>query len=150
MAATLAPVMGFNGKLYYNTGTYAAPTWSIINNVGDIKVTDEADESEMGLRSGAGFSYFFAGLRKLSWEWDSIYDLADTAIAALKTNYAARTPTEFLFADQAVATSGATGIRATCQIFKFPRVEELNKPMIYQIAVKPTYSANAPSVFTTT
>ena len=149
MAATTAPVMGFNGKAYYNTGTYGSPTWTLINNIGDLKVTNEAAEAEVDIRAGGGYTYFFAGQIKLGYEWSSIYDLSDSAIAALRTAYYARTPTEFAFMDQAVATTGATGLRQTCQIFKFARVEELNKPMMYEISVKPTYSANAPSTLTT-
>lgn len=149
MAATTAPVMGFNGKAYYNTGSYGTPTWTLINNIGDLKVTNEATESEVDIRSGGGFTYFFAGQIKLGYEWNSIYDLSDTAIAALRTAYYARTPTEFAFMDQAIATTGATGLRQTCQVFKFARTEELNKPMMYEISIKPTYSANAPSTLTT-
>jgi hypothetical protein len=85
---------------------------------------------------------------KLGYEFNSIYDLSDSVIAALRTNYYARTPTEFLFMDQAYNTTGATGLRIMCQLFKFARVEELNKPFMYEIAVKPTYSANAPATYT--
>ena len=148
MTATTAPVMGLNGKAYYNAGTYASPTWTLVANIGDIKATNEASESELDLRSGAGFTYYFAGMIKLGYEFNSIYDLSDSVIAALRTAYYARTPTEFLFLDQVIANTGATGLRVACQIFKFARTEELNKPMMYEIAVKPTYSANAPATYT--
>ena len=148
MAATTAPVMGFNGKAYYNAGSYGSPTWTLIGNMGDLKVTNEAAEADVDIRSGAGFTYYFAGMIKLGYEFNSIYDLSDSVIAALRTNYYARTPTEFLFMDQAYNTTGATGLRVMCQLFKFARVEELNKPFMYEIAVKPTYSANAPATYT--
>jgi hypothetical protein len=150
MAATTAPVMGFNGKAYYNAGSYATPTWTAIQNMGEIKTTDEANETELDLRTGSGVTFYFAGQRKISFEWQSMYDPADAAITALKGFWAARTPTEFAFMDQAIATSGATGIRAMCAITKFARQEDLNKPMMWEITVKPTYSANAPGYYTTT
>lgn len=148
MTATTAPVMGFNGKAYYNANTYASPTWTLIANIGDIKVTNEANEAQVDIRSGAGFSYFFAGMIKLGYEFTSIFDLSDTAIAALRTAYYARSSVEFLFMDQAYNATGATGLRIACQVFKFARNEDLNKPMTYEIAVKPTYSANAPATYT--
>lgn len=148
MAAPSAPIVGFNGKMYYNTGTYGSPTWTIISNVGDIKMTDEADEGEIPIRAGAGYMLYVAGLRKVGWEWSSLYNPADTAISALITAYDARTPTEFLFLDQASGTTGSYGMRVTCMIFKAPRQEELSKAMMYDFAIKPTYAANAPARYT--
>ena len=143
MAAPTAPIIGFNGKMYYNTGTYGTPTWTIISNVGDLKMTDEADEGEIKLRSGGGFYLYVAGLRKLGWEWTSMYDPADTAITALIAAYDARTAKEFLILDQASGTTGSAGFRATCTITKAPRQEELNSAMTYEFAIKPTYTSNA-------
>lgn len=148
MAAPTAPILGFNGKLYYNTASYVSPTWALISNVGDVKATLDADESDIGLRGMGGFWVTVAGLIKCSWEWSSIWDPADTVLLALQTKFYARTPTEFLILDQASGTAGSFGIRAACQIFKFPRQEELSKAMMIDIAIKPTYSANAPAVYT--
>lgn len=148
MAAPTAPIVGFNGKLYYNSGTYASPTWVLIPNVGDIKMTDDAEVSDIGVRSMGGFSVAVAGLRKVSWETSSVYDPADTVQSALYTKYGARTPTEFLVLDQASGTAGSYGMRATCMITKFPRQEELSKAMMYEWGFTPTYAANAPAAYT--
>lgn len=148
MAAPSAPIVGFNGKLYYNSGNYASPTWAEISNVGDIKMTDAAEMNKIGLRSMGGYSVSVAGLREVSWETESIYDPADTVQAALYAAYAARTPTEFLVLDQATGTTGSYGKRACCMITKFPRQEELSKAMMYEWGFTPTYSAHAPSDYT--
>lgn len=148
MAPPAAPIIGFQGKLYYNSASYASPTWVLIDNVGDIKMTDDAEESEIGVRSMGGFAVYVAGLRKVGWEWSMVYDPADTKQTALRTNYAARTPTEFLILDQANGTSGSQGIRLTCMITKFPRQEELSKAMMVDVAIKPTFAANAPAAYT--
>lgn len=147
-AAPTAPVLGFTGKLYYNAGTYGSPTWTVINNVGDVKSTLDADESDIGLRSQSGFWVTAAGLIKCSWEWSSIWDPSDTALIALQTNFYARTPTEFLILDEAYTITGAFGIRAMCQVFKFPRQEELSKAMMIDVSIKPTYSGHAPATYT--
>lgn len=148
MAAPSAPVMGFNGKAYYNTGTYGSPTWTLMSNVGDIEVTDEMTESEIPLRAGGGFMFFAAGLRKLGFSWKMLYNPADTVQTALRSAYAARTATEFLFLDQLVATAGSEGMRASMAITKFARGEPLDGAMMVDVAVKPAYSANVPALFT--
>ena len=148
MAAPTAPIVGLNGKLYYNSGTFATPVWALISNVGDIKVTDELKESEIGIRGMGGFEVFVGGLRKLGYEWSSVYDPADTVQSALKTNYAARTPTEFLILDGLQSVTGSSGIRALFLVTKFSRQEELNNAMMVDMAIKPTYSVNAPLAYT--
>lgn len=148
MAAPSAPIIGFNGKLYYNAGTYGSPTWTEITNVGDVTMTDEAEQSAIGIRSMGGFKIAVAGLRNVGWEWSSVYDPADTAQTALRTKYAARTPTEFLILDQSNGTAGSQGIRVTCMITKFPRQEKLSEAMMVDVGIVPTYAANAPAAYT--
>lgn len=148
MAAPTAPIMGFNGKLYYNSASYASPTWVLIDNVGDVKMTDEMTETEIGLRVMSGFSITVNGMRKLGWEWSMLYDPADTEQTALRSAYAARTATEFLILDQANGTAGSAGIRVLCLVTKFPRQEEIDKAMMVDVAIKPTYSANVPAAYT--
>ena len=139
--------MGFNGKAYYNTGTYGSPTWVLISNVGDIKVTDEMTETEIGLRVMGGFAITVNGLRKIGFEFDMLYDPADSVQSAFRTKYAARTATEFLFLDQIQATTDSAGFRGTCLITKFARQEELDKAMMVNVSIKPTYAAQAPELY---
>jgi len=148
MAAPTAPILGFNGKLYFNTGTYGSPTWNEIVNVGDITMTDEAGQADIGIRSMNGFQIAVAGLRKIGWEWVMVYDPADTDQTALRTAYAARTATEFLILDQANATVGSQGMRVTCMITKFARQEKLGEAMMVDVGIVPTYAANAPAAYT--
>lgn len=146
MAAPSAPIMGFNGKAYYNSGTYGSPTWVLISNVGDISVTDEMTETAIQLRSQSGMEVTVAGLRKVAFEWDSVYDPADTAQTALRSAYAARTKTDFLFLDQANGTTGSAGLRVQALVTKFPRQEKINEAMMVNVAIKPTYDNTNASV----
>lgn len=148
MAAPSAPVMGFNGKAYYNTGTYGSPTWSLISNMGDVEVTDEMTEVELPLRAGAGFMFYAAGMRKLGFAWKMMHNPGDTAYTALQTAYAARTAQDFLFLDQAQGTAGSAGTRALTNLTKFARQEPLDGVMMTDVVAKPSYSANVPSLYT--
>lgn len=148
-AAPTAPVVGFTGKLYYNTGTYGSPTWTIIANVGDIKVSDERKETDLDVRLMAGFTVTVAGCRKASFEFSMVYDPADTAQTALKGFYAASppTPTEFLILDAASTNTGSSGLRSMMVISKFARQEEISNAMMVDVKISPTYSANAPVAY---
>jgi len=148
MAAPSAPILGFNGKMYYNSGTYGSPTWVEVTNVGDVTMTDESEQADIGIRSMGGFKIAVAGLRKVGWEWQSVYDPGDAVQTAFRTKYAARTPTEFLLLDQANGTAGSQGIRATCMITKFARQEKLSEAMMVDVGIVPTYASNAPAAYT--
>lgn len=148
MAAPTAPILGFNGKLYRNTGTYGTPTWNEIPNVGDVEMTLEASEADISVRAGGGFEQVVAGLIKFEASWKSVYDPADEDQTALRTAFFARTPIEFAIMDQAVGTAGSQGIRATCMVMKMTRIEALGEAMMVDVSIRPTYATNAPSAFT--
>lgn len=148
MAAPTAPILGFNGKLYYNTGSYASPTWVLVNNVGDLTLPLEAGEAAVTTRGGGGFEQVVAGLIKFGLEFKMVYDPADTAQTAFRTAFFARSSIEFAAMDQAIATAGSQGMRVTCAITKFSRDENLGEAMMVQVAAKATYAANAPAWYT--
>ena len=149
MAATDGKVMSFDGKAYYNTGTYGTPTWVLIPNMGEIKANDEMDWVEVLLRANGGFKAGVPGFQSVGFSWKMLFNLADTAQTALRTAYRARTNKEFLFLDQAVATAGATGVRGTYYITKFPRDEEDGKPMMIEVEIKPAADAAQPPEYHT-
>lgn len=148
MAAPTAPVLGFQGKFYYNAGTYASPTWTLIDNVGDIEVTNAAEKVDIPVRRNGGFKAQVPGLTDYMLAWKMVYDPADTKQAALRTAYYAKTPIELLVLDQAVATAGSYGVRSTMSVFKFARTEPLSGPMMVEVEAAPTYAANPPAEFT--
>lgn len=148
MPATVAPVFSFDGKLYRNSGSFGAPTWVLVDNVGDIDVTLAPDKTELPLRRLGGWKGYVPGLFDYLLGFKMLYDLGDANQTAMRTAFFARAAIEFLILDQAVATAGAYGIRATMAIFKFPRQEPLNGAMMVDVELAPTYSANAPAEFT--
>lgn len=149
MAAPTYPVMSFNGKAYYNAGSYASPTWTLVNNIGEIGVVDAMDWNDVPLRSNGGFKAGIPGLRDIGFTWKMIYNPADTGQSAMRTAYRARSGMEFLFLDQAVATAGSAGVRATYAFTKFARMEEDGKPMMVDVEIKPyAAAAQAPEDYT--
>ena len=139
--------VGLDMYLYYNTGTYGSPTWTLIENVQDLTGPDSFAEANVSRRK-VKFEQLEPTLRKVSFEWGMIYDPSDTAFAALKANYAAKTLTEFAFADGPIATNGTIYLRIECKIFTFDRDESLEGANAYKVVAKPCYSSNVPSVVT--
>lgn len=148
MAAPTAPVQSTAGKLYYNSGSYASPTWTLIDNVGEIKRTDEKNETTLNLRISGGNEISIPTTRKGGLEFVMVYDPADTKQAAIKSAYDGDTSIEILDLDGPVATSGSAGRRITMAVSKFNKMSD--QPGIYmvEVAMKPTYSTNAPANYT--
>lgn len=149
MAAPTAPVMCFNGKMYYNSGSYGSPTWVLISNVGDIEVSDSMSKVQLPLRAGAGFMFNEPGLRDLSFAFKQMWDPADTTQDAIQTAYAARSVLDVILLDQAQGTAGSSGPRAVTKVFKCQREESpLDGVMMLAVEIAPAYSSNVPSVYT--
>lgn len=140
MTAVAAPVFGFKGKAYYNSATHASPTWVLVANVGDIKVTDERNEKDIDLRSQNGFAITAIGTRKYSFEFSMLYDPADAVQTALRAIWWAGTANEWQLLDDVQTNTSASGVLAYCVIAKFARQEAVNDAFMVDVAIKPTYA----------
>ena len=104
---------GTDGQLYRNTNTWASPSWSVLA-VRDLKFTDKPagtfDSSDRSIDVNTKVP------TRSEWEveFEFYHDASDTGLVALIT--AATTGRasgiELLVTDNAVATSGAKGLRA--------------------------------------
>jgi hypothetical protein len=139
--------VGLDMDLYYNSGSNASPVWVPVSDCRDLTGPDSFAEADVSRRA-AGFKQTEPTLRDASFEWEMVYDPADSAFAALKTRYAAKTLTELALADGPIATSGTIYFRIECKLFKFERNESLEGANLYSVSAKPCYSQNAPSIVT--
>lgn len=139
----MAHVLSENAKLYYNTGTYAAPVWSLINNVKDLTLSLEKDEVDVTTRGSGGFKEYVDGLIDASIEWGMLWDTADTAFTAMQTAFFAKTAVELLIVDGVYSTTGAQGLRATCMVKSFSRGENLGEALTVDLSARPVKNANA-------
>ena len=143
----MAEQIGLDMLLYRNTGTNGSPTWVLIENVGDLTGPDSMDKIELPRRKTA-IKQYEPGQRDISFEWDMIKDETDTQFTALRTAYAAKTLTEFAFANGPIATAGTKYFRVECKIFEFARTEPINGANAYHVVVAPCWSANVPDYVT--
>lgn len=151
MAAPTAPVMNYQCKAYRNTGTYGSPTWVLFDNMGSVKINDERGEVEIPLRSEGMFEGFVAGRRKLSIEWDMLYDPADASQNVFRAAYDTESQAgiDIAFMDAAIATPGSSGLRGTWVFTKCTEVvDDLGKPMMTSCKIAPRAGAtNKPERF---
>ena len=140
--------LGMEAKLYYNTGTYAAPTWVELTNVKDVTLNLESGEADVTTRANSGWRATAATLKEGSIEFEMVWDTADTGFTAIQQAFFNNTTLEFAVLDDDVATSGTQGLRATMSITNFSRNEPLEEAVTVNVTAKPTYAANAPEWMT--
>jgi hypothetical protein len=145
----MAHVLSENAKLYYNTGTYAVPVWTLISNVKDVTLSLEKDEVDVTTRASGGFKEYADGLIDASVNFSMLWDTADTAFTALQTAFFAKTSVEALVCDGVYSTVGTQGLRAICMVKSFSRGENLGEALTVDITVRPVKNSSAaPSWYT--
>lgn len=141
----MAHVLGMDAKLYYNTGSYASPTWTLIDNVRDLTLNLERGDTDITTRSGGGWRQSVATLADGSIDFGMVWDNTDTVFTAIKNAFINNTVLEFLVLDGLVATSGSQGLRASMAITSFSRNEGLEDALTVDVSAKTAYADNAPS-----
>lgn len=136
--------MGFEGKLYRNTATYAEPNWSEIPNVGDLSLGLEKGEADVTIRKSKGWRWTKGALKEATIEFQMVWDTDDADVQALLAAWLADTPIEFAVMDGDIEEAGSEGLRATMEVLKFSRGEGKEDAMMVDVAIKPTYAAQEP------
>tara|TARA_R100000458_G_C8260495_1_gene236040 strand:+ start:472 stop:912 length:441 start_codon:yes stop_codon:yes gene_type:complete len=144
----MAYVLGMNAKLYYNTGSYASPTWTLIDNVRDLTLNLERGDTDITTRGGGGWRQSVATLADGSIDFGMVWDTADTVFTAIKNAFINNTTVEFLALDGLQATTGSQGLRATMAITSFSRNEGLEDALTVDVSAKTAYADNAPEWYT--
>ena len=87
-------------------------------------------------------------LRENGIEFDMVNIAGDTDLAAIASNYSARTYFEIAVMDGGITTSGSRGVRMTVGVFKFERSEELENAQMYSVTLKAAPATNPPLDYT--
>lgn len=146
----MAFVLGKDCKLYRNTGTYATPTWNIIDSAADVTLELETAEADVTTRGNNGWRANVATLKDASIQFEMVWDPAADDNTALVNAFLNNSVIELLVLDGPVSTNGSQGLRASCMITGFSRSEPLEEAVKTQVTAKPTLAANPPSWFVVT
>lgn len=142
--------VAWKAKLYRNVGTYAVPVLNEVPNVRDLTLDLDKDEDEVSRRGSGGWKEFVGTMKMASVEFGIVWDTADDDFLTWRGSYLDGTPVDCYVLDGDSAVAGAQGLRASFEVFKFPRSEELAKVLGASVSMKPTYAANPPQWVTTT
>ncbi len=138
-------ILGMNGKLYRNTGTWASPTFAEIEDAKEVTVTLTKGEADVSSRATGGWRAMKGTLKDLSFEFSLVLDETDTAdVDAIRNAFINGTSIELMALTGSSAVSGSEGPRADCEIVSFTRSEPLEDAITYSVTAKPTASANTP------
>ncbi len=143
----MAEKIGFDGKLYRNTGTYGTPVWNEVKAVRDLRAPVEVAEHDVSSRKSR-LKISLPGLVALGVEFDMVHDKAEDDYTVLRDASMNGTLLEYAVMDENIATSGSDGWRMTCGLYGFGRNEPLEGGMTHDVVLKPAPSANAPAVYT--
>lgn len=127
MAESFHP--GRLAKLYYNSGTYASPTWVEIVRVGDVATPMSKNTTTVVTRESANQKTVIGS--KVFQITATYYEkvAADTVLAAIKTSFHADSPDatggtmELAAMNESIATDGSTGIRGFFAVTNLERAE---------------------------
>ena len=136
---------GFDGKLYYNTGTDGSPTWVEIDVSRDVSSPNSAGEADVSDRRSK-FEMKCPTLLSLETSVTTTYVRGDTALAALRTHFLNRTAVQVAVMDGDIATSGSEGYKYYAHVFSNDFDQPLKDGMTVSLTFKPTISVDEPSV----
>ena len=110
------PVAGYGWKIYKNTGTHAAPVWSLLTGTRDINVPLTTDELDDSSRDNS-FKKYLAGMIDLSITFQVRYHAGNADQEDLIQKYFGQDVFEIAVMDGDIATTGSAGLRAYVQLF---------------------------------
>lgn len=111
-------LVGRECKLYYNAGTFASPTWTLVTRAIDVNLPIDAEYGDVSSR----ISIFKMQAKAqvvvgpLTFSYRYRYLVTDAVFDALRPMTFSDTKVEFAVCDTAIATTGAEYVRATYQL----------------------------------
>lgn len=143
----MALVNGIDCYVYYGTsGTQAA---SLLANVGNVTIPKGVVEADVTVKQSA-FTLTDVVRLEVSVSFDILADTSDAGFAALQTAYQTRGALSMLFCDGPKATAGTEGLDADFKVTQFDEAQDNSDRRRFNVTVKPTKSARAPSWFEAT
>lgn len=143
-------VLGLNAKLYFNSATYATPTWVEITLAQDVTLNGTLDEADVTTRGSAGFKETVGTLLDAGIEFKMLWKPGDAAFEKIKDAWLGRSAVEILCLDGDENVAGSEGLRASMMVTNFTRNEPLAEALTVDVTMKPTKAANPPEWFTAT
>lgn len=134
--------IGANARVYYNTGTFASPTWVEIETIRDLTRTSEWETTDATCRKHRRKKVNAKTLVSHSFEGELTCMVDDAAYLALEAAFDADDAMELLVLNGAKETNGVRGIRGAFHVTKLDEAQPLNGHITTPIQFQPADSAN--------
>jgi hypothetical protein len=146
MAISQMPALGLECKLYYNTGTHAAPTWALIAKAINVSANLSKGDATAPARESTWQKYR-GTLKDLEITFTYRKKAGtDTVFDALQAAYIANTIYEYAVLDALVTESGAQGVRAFCEVMALNVTQELENFEEAEFTLRPVYKEESSAV----
>lgn len=133
--------LGLNAKLYYNSATYATPTWVEVTQVDDLTEDIKAQKAPANDRSSPVNKSVITSI-DLSWTGRLKND-ESTAFNFLYEAILERATVDVLVLNGSRTTNGVRGFRADVQVHDMSDSQGRNDSIYHSIMLEPTDSWNA-------
>lgn len=135
---------GLDGVVHRNTGPWVTPVYVALDIVKDVAIGIDRDEMDSDDR-GTEWTGFMHGNKKADVELTITYLTTDVGYEELRDAFLNNTIIELAIMDDAIAQSGAEGLRAEFVISAWGREEPKDGEMVNKITLKPAAkAANTP------
>ena len=132
--------IGRLSKLYFNTGTYASPTWIEVDKIGDVDIDDAASTSDSDSRE-SGNTKTIGGNDKfaIKFEYGKVRGIADAAYSEINTSRRTKDCIDTLALDGDVTEEGSEGLRGPFWVTTKNKKEPVNDKEVYSIEMHEGY-----------
>ena len=131
-------VLGIDGKIWRNVASYGSPTWTLVDNVKNLRLPLKRTESDLTRRASGKNRELAAVLMEAELNFEMVHDRTDPNYVAIRAAFIARTALDLAIADGPMDAEGTEYFRALFAILDFSRNEELENVMDRTVVMKPT------------
>ena len=121
----MATKVGYDARMYYNSGTLLSPNWLEIDTVRDVTLNETRNEIDDTSRTTRGWRSRLAGLAEWGADFEMVYNTESTAWQLIRASFADNTIIEVLILDGDITVDGHEGMRGNVFVTEFSRSEPL-------------------------
>lgn len=125
-----SPGVGHECKAYYNSATYATPTWVEIDEAIDVGIVEFSTTMIEIMTRKSQWAANRPGRTRLAVEASYLYRANSTVFNFLRAAKFANTAVDFSFMDGAIATAGSEGLRMWGYLAEFPINQALEEAVV--------------------
>jgi len=133
--------LGMDAKLYYNSGTYATPSWEEITVTRDVTVNNTRAEADVTTRGNDGWRAIRGTLKDMDVSFQMLQAPDDPAYSYMNLAYLDGTIVDLAVADGDIAQTGTHYWRLQSSITQFSETQPLEEAVTVDVTARPTENA---------